>query len=130
MERQVTSVDQEWTAFVASLKDEQCGAGLSPARLAEALDLPLDRLAAVVRVHRATITHAPDTPRVQEAMGDILRVLGAAHSLSGSLDATLFWFRNQPIAGLRHLTPMRLLEQGKTEGLVSYVASIRGGAAG
>lgn len=124
------SVDQEWRAFVASLKGEQYGTGLSPARLAEALDLPLDRLAAVARVHRATIRHAPDTPRVQDAMGDILRVLAAAQSLSGSLDATLFWFRNQPIADLRHLTPMRLVGQGKTDALVSYVASVSGGAAG
>lgn len=120
----------EFEPFLASLKGDEARAALSPVRLAEALDLSLDRLADVARVHRATIHHAPHSPRLQDTMSDIVRVLAAAQSLNGSLDTTLFWFRNQPIREFRYFTPLQVVGQGKADDLVRYLESIAGGAAG
>lgn len=117
-------------AFVESLRVPSAKTALSPTLLAEALELPLQKLAGIAGVHRNTLTLAPTSPKLREAMGDMVRVLSAAHSLNGDLDRALFWFRNQPIPDFGHLTAIQLVEQGKAQAVVDYIESISGGAAG
>lgn len=120
----------QFSAFLTTLREESSRTALSPARLAEALELPIQKLASLARVHRNTVSLSPTSPKLQEAMGDVVRVLSAAHELSGDLDTALFWFRNQPIPEFDHFTPLQLVEQGKVQALIDYIDSISGGAAG
>jgi hypothetical protein len=120
----------QFTDFLSSLKDKNSRTALSPERLADALELPLQRLAALAHVHRNTVTMAPTSPKLQDAMVDVVRVLSAAHALNGDIDRALFWFRNQPIAEFDHLTAMQLVEQGKVQAVIDYIESISGGATG
>lgn len=120
----------QFTAFLATLREESSRTALSPARLAEALDLPLEKLASLARVHRTSVSLSPTSAKLQEAMADVVRVLSAAHQLSGNLDAALFWFRNQPIPEFDHYTPLQLVEQGKVQVVVDYIDSISRGAGG
>jgi len=126
----MNAIATQFTDFLTSLKDENSRTTLSPERLAGALELPLQKLAALAHVHRNTVTMAPTSPKLQDAMVDVVRVLSAAHALNGDIDRALFWFRNQPIAEFDHLTAMQLVEQGKVQAVIGYIESISGGAAG
>lgn len=120
----------EFNEFLTSIKDDNSRMAFSPERLAGALELPLQRLATLAHVHRNTVAMAPTSPKLQSAMAEVVRVLSAAHALTGDVDRALFWFRNQPIPEFDHLTAMQLVEQGKVQAVVDYIESIRAGAAG
>lgn len=119
----------EFRSFVETLKKDNSRM-LSPERLADELELPLQRLASLAGVHRNTVSLAPTSLKLQNAMVDVVRVLSAAHALTGDIDRALFWFRNQPIADFDHFTPMQLVEQGKVQAVIDYIESISGGASG
>ena len=120
----------QFSDFLANLKDGKSRTALSPERLADALELPIQRLASLAHVHRNTVSTSPTSPKLQDAMGNVVRVLSAAYSLTGDIDRALFWFRNQPIAEFDHLTAMQLVEQGKVQAVVDYIESISAGVAG
>ena len=120
----------QFSDFLASLRAQGSRTALSPERLADALELPMQRFAALARVHRNTVTMAPSSPKLQDAIGDVVRVLSAAHSLTGNVDRALFWFRNEPIAEFDHLTAMQLVERGNVQAVIDYLESINTGASG
>lgn len=120
----------DFARFLSTLREDGSRTALSPRRLASVLDVPVQKLAGLARVHRNTLSMAPTSPKVQEAMGDVVRALSAAHTLTGDLDTALFWFRNHPIPEFDHFTPMQLVEQGKVQTIIDYVDSLSGGPAG
>jgi hypothetical protein len=124
------AVAATFPGFLDSLREPGSRTALSPSRLADALELPIQELAELARVHRNTIQSAPTSPKLQSAMRDVVRVLSAAHALSGDIDRTLFWFRNHPIADFGHLTPIELVEQGKVQAVIDYIESLAAGASG
>lgn len=126
----MTVATLDFANFLATLKEQGSRTALSPERLADALGLPIQKLASLARVHRNTVSLTPMSPKLQDAMVDVVRVLSAAHALTGDIDRALFWFRNQPIADFDHFTPMQLVEQGKVQAVIDYIESISGGAAG
>ncbi len=126
----MTTLAQDFPGFLASLKATDSRTALSPTELARALEVPAQRLASLARVHRNTVSLAPSSPKLQEALGDVVRVLSAASQLTGDVDKALFWFRNQPIPEFGHCTPMQVVEQGKVQSLVDYIDSISAGPAG
>lgn len=120
----------DFSNFLATLKEKNSRTALSPELLANALEVPIQKLASLARVHRNTVSLSPTSPKLQDAMVDVVRVLSAAHGLTGDIDRALFWFRNQPIAEFEQFTPMQLVEQGKVQAVIDYIESISGGAAG
>jgi len=126
----MTQAATSFADFVITLKDQNSRTALSPERMADALGLPIQRLANLARVHRNTVSFTPTSPKLQDAMVDVVRVLSAAHELTGDIDRALFWFRNQPIADFDHFTPMQLVEQGKVQAVIDYIESISAGTSG
>ncbi len=126
----MSAATAEFASFLSTLKAEDSRTALSPERLAGALELPLQKLATLARVHRNTVSLAPNSPKLQDAMVDVVRVLSAAHALTGDIDRALFWFRNQPIADFDHFTPMQLVERGQVQAVIDYIESIGAGATG
>lgn len=126
----MNAVAGTFDSFLISLKAEGSRSTLSPERLAEALELPMQRLADMARVHRNTVAMAPQSPKLQDALVDVVRVLSAAHMLTGDVDRALFWFRNHPIPDFDHLTAMQLVEQGKVQAVIDYIESLGAGASG
>jgi hypothetical protein len=126
----MSTLAMDFPSFLASLKAPGSRTSLSPEAMAQALELPLQKFASLARVHRNTLSATPVSPKLQEAMVDVVRVLSAAHALTGEIDRALFWFRNQPIAEFDHFTPMQLIEQGKVQAVIDYIDSISGGAVG
>ena len=123
-------VVRDFPSFLHSLKADDSQTALSPEKLADELEVPIQKLASLARVHRNTVSLSPKSPKLQDAMVDVVRVLSAAHALTGDIDRALFWFRNQPIADFDHFTPMQLVEQGKVQAVIDYIDSISAGPAG
>lgn len=128
--RAMSGGSDEFAAFLVTLKDERSRTALSPRRLTEALGLPVETIANLARVHRRTIDAFPISTRLQKSMGEVIRVLSAAHSLGGDLASTLRWFRCQSIPELGDYTPIQLVEQDKAQALIDYLSSIRSGSVG
>jgi Protein of unknown function (DUF2384) len=126
----MSTVAASFPEFLNSLKEPSSRTALSPSLLAEALDLPAQRFASLARVHRNTLQQAPTSPKVQDAIRDVVRVLSAAHELSGDIDQAVFWFRNHPIAEFSHKTALELVEAGKAQAVVDYIESCSAGASG
>lgn len=126
----MNAVASSFSSFLDSIKADDSPVALSPQRLAEALGLPQQRLAEMARVHRNTVSMAPNSQKLQDALVDVVRVISAAHELSGDIDRALFWFRNHPIADFGHRTPMQLVEEGKAQTVIDYIESLSAGASG
>lgn len=109
---------------------ETGGVALSPKRFCEAINIDLQTLAAQAHVHRSTIKHAPATESVQRFLRQALRVIRAGIDLSGDVDKALFWYRNEPLQPFEYKTAEQLVSEGKTDDLVSYIASLKAGATG
>lgn len=78
---------------------------ISPRRFAAALNVDLQTLAGWAHVHRNTVQRAPGSAAVQAYLRDALRVIRAAIDLQGGIEATLFWFRNEPLPTFGFETP-------------------------
>ena len=57
--------------------------GLSPERVATALNVPLAEIARLADVHRNTLARTPASPKVQARLGEIMRILTDAADLMG-----------------------------------------------
>lgn len=126
-------MDNTFYRFVDSVAAQDGSPTLCPRRLAEALAIPLDRLAKLCGVHRNTVSQAPHSDKLQRSMRDVLRVLSAAYRLGEGpehLRRTLFWFRNFPIPDFGHVTPMQMVERGRAQAVIFYVESLSAEACG
>lgn len=103
---------------------------ISPQRMADTLHMELQELAAVAGVHRNTLRVSPAAGRLQECMREILRVMSAASVFGRSLDETVYWLHNHPIAALGHQTAMQLIREGHAQAVIDYLASIESGYLG
>jgi hypothetical protein len=54
---------------------------LLPAKVAQMLSLSLEGVAGLVHAHRNTLTRSPESPQVQEGLGEIVRIIARAASL-------------------------------------------------
>ncbi len=123
-------LERGFEAFLESLRDAGAGATvLSPKRFSDALHIDLQTLATQARVHRNTVSRAPESESVQRFLREAVRVLRAATDLSGDLKRALFWYRNEPLQVFNYRTPEQLVSEGRTEDLLRYVESLQAGAA-
>ena len=65
-----------------------------------------------------------------KAEREALRVMRAAHDLSGDVTRAIFWYRNEPLPPFGYKTAEQLVSEGRTEDVLRYVASLEAGAAG
>jgi hypothetical protein len=103
---------------------------LSPKRMADALHMGVSELAGLARVHRNTVTGNPESAQLQSAMRDIVKVLAAASRVNEDRERTLFWFRNHPITEYDYQTAAELVQKGKVEAVLLYLATLEAGATG
>lgn len=122
---------KNFDGFLDFLRDQEVGtATLSPKRFSEVFSMDLQTLAAQAHVHRNTIRRAPASESVQRFLREALRVIRAAADLSGDVDRSLFWYRNEPLQPFGYKTAEQLVSDGRTEDLLLYIESLETGAAG
>jgi len=117
--------------FIDFLRDQDAGAStLSPKRFGDVLSIDVQTLATQAHVHRNTISRAPTSESVQKFLREALRVMRAAHDLSGDVGRAIFWYRNEPLPPFGYKTAEQLVSEGRTEDVLRYVGSFEAGAAG
>ena len=116
------------TSPLASAYDPNIHA-LSPDAVAEAINVTLTDIARIAHVHRNTLTRAPNAPKVQTRLGEIMRILTEATDLLGGDKAKAgIWFRHQPLAGFAGQTAEELVTEGHATAVVTHLAMLRDGA--
>lgn len=103
---------------------------LLPAKVAEMLSLPLEGVASLVRAHRNTLTRSPDSPQVQEGLGEIVRIIARASSLMANpadVGAAVLWFRHQPIPAFGGKTAAELVREGRTAAVLEHLEMLADG---
>jgi hypothetical protein len=120
------------TAFADVLESarEAGTSHLSAANLASILGLQQQDLATVAGVHRNTLRMHPESPRLQAALRDLVRVLSAAVAVQPDVERALFLIKNHPIPAFRHKTLLRLVQDGRADDAIDYLESISAGFVG
>lgn len=103
--------------LAAFLDDIRDGDLIAPKRMAERLRLPLTRLSKLAHINRNTMTSRPDSPAVQEKLGQIARIIARATDLSGEEGRAIIWFKYQPIPGWGK-TAEELVEEGRADAVL------------
>lgn len=103
---------------------------LSAAGIAAVLDLQQQDLATLAGVHRNTLRTHPESPRLQAALRDLVRVLSAATAIQPDQQRAIFLIKNEPIPAFRHKTLLQLVQEGRTEDAIGYLESISSGFVG
>lgn len=112
--------------FIDDLREGDA-ACLSPGKVAERLALAVQDIAAQAGVHRNTLRLHPESPRVQEFLRGIVRVISAVASVQPDVERAIFWMKNTPIPAFRHETAYDLIVEGRTEDVIDYIESIQSG---
>lgn len=116
--------------FMASLREpESLGPIISARRFAAALHIDMQTLARLAHVHRNTISRLAGSESVQKFLREALRIIRAATDVSGDVQSSLFWYRNEPLPTFDYKTAEQLVSEGRTEDLLRYIASLETGSA-
>lgn len=67
---------------------------------------------------------------VQEAIEDTVKVLAAACRVNENCERMLFWFVNHRIVEFDDHTAAELVQKGKAEAVIQYLATLERGATG
>jgi hypothetical protein len=102
----------------------------SASGIASLLGLQQQDLALVAGVHRNTLRTHPESPRLQTALRDLMRVLSAAAAVQPDPQRAAFLVKNEPIPAFRHKTLLQLVQDGRAEDAISYLESISAGFVG
>jgi DNA-binding XRE family transcriptional regulator len=103
---------------------------LSAEGMARTLDLQQQELAHLAGVHRNTLRMHPESPKVQDTLRGLSRLLSAANEVQPDLDRAVFLIKNEPIAAFGHKTLMQLVQAGRTDDAIAYLESIGSGYVG
>jgi uncharacterized protein (DUF2384 family) len=107
--------------------DPKLGA-ISPEKVAATLHVSLAEVARLADVHRNTLARAPTSPKVQERLGEVVRILAeAADLLGGDIGKAALWFCHQPLAGFDGRTAEELITAGESAAVLTHLAMLRDG---
>lgn len=114
---------------MASLREpESIAPIISARRFVAALHIDMQTLARLAHVHRNTISRLAGSESVQKFLREALRIIRAATDISGDVQSTLFWYRNEPLPAFDYKTAEQLVSEGRTEDLLRYMVSLETGA--
>ena len=102
----------------------------SATNVADALGLQYQDLATLAGVHRNTLRTHPESPRLQAALRDLMRVLSAATAVQPDTARAFFMVKNEPIPAFHHKTLLQLVQEGRTDDAIDYLESISAGFTG
>jgi hypothetical protein len=116
-----------FATFVDSLVEKDQPYSLSAELVADALGLQMQDLAKIAHVHRNTVSSAAESPKMQSAMREILRVLAAASVARGDVRSAITWLRNYPLAEFDYRPPIDVIADGKSSDLIALLSQSSAG---
>lgn len=117
--------------FVDELMEPGKGPVLSPGLYIKRMNLDILSFAQNARVHRNTVSRAPEAASVQKHLRENVKVLKAAFDASGGdLGKAIHWFRNEPLAPFGYKTAEEIVADGRTQDVLRLIESYSAGAAG
>lgn len=93
---------------------------LSAPGIASILGVQQQDLAELAGVHRNTLRTHPESPRLQSALRDLMRVLSAATAVQPDPRRAIFLIKNGPIPAFRHKTLRQVVQDGRTDDAIGY----------
>lgn len=103
----------------------------SPNRIGELLGLQSQALALRAHVSPNVPLDHPDNEILQRYLQDVVRVLITARfAAGGNLERAISWFFNEPIKDFANSTADELVQDGKTQTVISFIESACAGSSG
>ena len=112
--------------FLTEVMEPHKGA-ISPQRMSGALHISLRRLSEIAQLHRNTLTGNPDSPEVQQRLGEVARIISLAADLVGDQQRAIIWFRHQPLSGFDNKTAEELVAAGHADAVLEHLAMLGDG---
>jgi len=126
----IPAFERDFDVFLNYLNDGTNRAVISPKRFAQVFSFDLQSLASAAKVHRNTLSRAPESESIQVYLRASVRVLRAAADVAGSIDKAIYWYRNHPLPVFDYKTAQQLVSEGRTDDVVRYLQSLQAGFAG
>jgi len=112
--------------FLAQVMEPQKGV-ISPRRLSDVLHISLSDLSKLTQLHRNTLTRNPESPEVQQRLGEVARIITLAADLVGDRQRAIIWFRHQPLSGFDNKTAEQLVATGHIDAVFEHLAMLSDG---
>lgn len=112
--------------FLAEVMEPHKGV-ISPHRLSSTLHISLAQLSRLTQLHRNTLTRHPESPEVQQRLGEVARIVALAAELVGDRQRAIIWFRYQPLSGFDHKTAVELVAAGHADAVLEHLAMLSDG---
>jgi uncharacterized protein (DUF2384 family) len=112
--------------LAAFLDDIRDGDVIAPKRMAARMRVPMTRLSRLAHLNRNTMISRPDSPAVQEKLGQIARIITRAADLAGDEGRAMIWFKHQPITGWGK-TAEELVEEGQAAAVLEDLERMAAG---
>jgi uncharacterized protein (DUF2384 family) len=112
--------------FLAEVMEPQKGV-ISPQRLSSTLHISLAQLSRLTQLHRNTLTRHPESPEVQQRLGEVARIVALAAELVGDRQRAIVWFRHQPLSGFDNKTAEELVAAGHADAVLEHLAMLSDG---
>jgi uncharacterized protein (DUF2384 family) len=112
--------------LAAFLDDIRDGDVIAPRRMADRLRVPMTRLSRLAHLNRNTMVSRPESPAVQEKLGQIARIITRAAELAGDEGRAIIWFKHQPIPGWGK-TAEELVEDGQAAAVIEDLERMAAG---
>lgn len=114
------------STFLTQVMEPQKGA-ISPYRLSDVLHISLAHLSKLTQLHRNTLTRNPESPEVQQKLGEVARIISLAADLIGDEQRAIIWFRHQPLSGFDNKTAEELVQAGYANAVLEHLAMLSDG---
>ncbi len=114
------------SSFLVEVMEPQTGA-ISPQMMSQVLHMSLARLSQVTKLHRNTLTRNPESPDVQERLGEVARIISLAAELLGDKQRAVLWFRHQPLSGFDNKTAEELVAAGQSNAVLAHLSMLSDG---
>ena len=96
--------------------------------MATMLHVTMSDLARLAGLHRSTLARSPSSPKAQERLRVIVRVLAdAAELMDGDMVRTCLWFTSLPLSGFGGETAADLVRSGHERAVHIHLEMLRDG---
>lgn len=96
-------------------------------QLQKCLGISKRQLSNMIGVHRNSLNNN-SANKVQRGILELVKIITTAERICGDTEKAIFWFRNEPIASYKNMTPLELLADGRRDLVIEQLYHIENGS--